>query len=63
MWRGLESASIGPDAEPTMLAIDCVDAIPGVGLAGDRYAMKRGTFFKPPPDFEPDPDRDRTDSF
>jgi MOSC domain-containing protein YiiM len=27
-------------------------AIPGVGLEGDRYALKQGTFFKPEPDFE-----------
>ena len=27
-------------------------AIPGVGLEGDRYALRQGTFFKPEPDFE-----------
>jgi MOSC domain-containing protein YiiM len=27
-------------------------AVPGVGLEGDRYALKQGTFFKPEPDFE-----------
>ena len=35
-----------------MQAIDRVQAIPGVGLEGDRYALKQGTFFKPEPDFE-----------
>jgi MOSC domain-containing protein YiiM len=29
-----------------------VRAIPGVGLEGDRYALKQGTFYKPEPDFE-----------
>ena len=29
-----------------------MQAIPGVGLDGDRYALKQGTFFKPQPDFE-----------
>jgi MOSC domain-containing protein YiiM len=27
-------------------------AIPGVGLEGDRYALRQGTFFKPEPDYE-----------
>ena len=35
-----------------MLAIDHAQAMPGVGLEGDRYALKLGTFFKPEPDFE-----------
>ena len=29
-----------------------MQAIPGVGLEGDRYALKQGTFFKPEPDFQ-----------
>jgi MOSC domain-containing protein YiiM len=29
-----------------------VEAIPGVGLEGDRYALKVGTFFRPEPAFE-----------
>lgn len=37
--------------EPTK-AIDAVLAIPGVGLEGDRYALKLGTFYKPEPDRE-----------
>jgi hypothetical protein len=32
-----------------------VQAIPGVGLEGDRYANRQGTFFKPLPDFEMTP--------
>ncbi|MGA3195893.1 MAG: MOSC domain-containing protein [Terriglobales bacterium] len=38
-------------AGPTS-AIDAVLAIPGVGLDGDRYALKQGTFYKPEPDYE-----------
>jgi MOSC domain-containing protein YiiM len=35
-----------------MRAVDRVQAIPGVGLEGDRYALRQGTFYKPKPDFE-----------
>jgi MOSC domain-containing protein YiiM len=35
-----------------MRAVDAVQALPGVGLTGDRYAKQQGTFFKPLPDFE-----------
>ena len=35
-----------------MLAVKEVHAIPGVGLEGDRYALRQGTFYKPEPDFE-----------
>jgi MOSC domain-containing protein YiiM len=35
-----------------MRAIDQVQALPGIGLEGDRYAKQQGTFFKPLPDFE-----------
>ena len=35
-----------------MQAVDHVLAIPGVGLEGDRYALRQGTFFEPKPDFE-----------
>jgi MOSC domain-containing protein YiiM len=53
MWRGiLESIHIAPAAQAPMLTIEQVLAIPGVGLDGDRYALKQGTFFKPEPDFE-----------
>jgi MOSC domain-containing protein YiiM len=53
MWRGtLESIYIAPAAQAPMLAVDQAHAIPGVGLEGDRYALKLGTFYKPQPDFE-----------
>ena len=29
-----------------------VRALPGVGLEGDRYTLKLGTFYKPEPDYE-----------
>jgi MOSC domain-containing protein YiiM len=41
----------GTAAAPTK-ALDAVLAIPGVGLEGDRYALKLGTFYKPLPDYE-----------
>jgi MOSC domain-containing protein YiiM len=53
MWSGtVELIHIAPLAQASMHAVDVVRAIPGVGLEGDRYALKRGTFFKPEPDFE-----------
>jgi MOSC domain-containing protein YiiM len=33
-------------------AVEQVQAIPGAGLEGDRYAQQQGTFSKPEPDFE-----------
>ena len=48
----LESIYIAPTAEAPMQPVARVQAIPGVGLGGDRYALKLGTFFKPEPDFE-----------
>lgn len=41
----------GTAAAPTK-ALDAVLAIPGIGLEGDRYALKLGTFYKPLPDYE-----------
>jgi MOSC domain-containing protein YiiM len=35
-----------------MRAVQQAEAIPGVGLEGDRYANRQGTFYKPEPDFE-----------
>jgi MOSC domain-containing protein YiiM len=35
-----------------MESVAQVAAIPGQGLEGDRYALKRGTFYKPEPDYE-----------
>ena len=43
----IASAAMGPTT-----AVDAVEAIPGVGLEGDRYALKLGTFYKPDPDRE-----------
>jgi len=53
MWNGtVESIFIASAAEGRMEARDQAVAIPGVGLEGDRYALKRGTFYKPKPDYE-----------
>jgi MOSC domain-containing protein YiiM len=53
MWSGnVESIHIAPTAKAPMRAIDQVQALPGIGLEGDRYAKQQGTFFKPLPDFE-----------
>jgi MOSC domain-containing protein YiiM len=53
MWRGLvESIYIATAATRPMEAREQAVAIPGVGLEGDRYALKQGTFFKAEPDFE-----------
>ncbi len=41
----------GAAAAPTM-PIHAAHAIPGIGLDGDRYALKRGTFYEPLPDRE-----------
>ena len=38
---------IAPDAEAPLSRFDEVEAIPGRGLAGDRYAAGRGTFSSP----------------
>ena len=53
MWTGVvESIYIAPAAKEPPQSVEQVQAIPGVGLDGDRYALKQGTFFKPQPDFE-----------
>jgi MOSC domain-containing protein YiiM len=53
MWNGtVESIHIASTAQGPTQALAQVVAIPGAGLAGDRYALKLGTFFKPKPDFE-----------
>jgi MOSC domain-containing protein YiiM len=53
MWSGkVESIHIAPGAEAPMQSVDQAEAIPGVGLTGDRYALKTGTFYKPQPEFE-----------
>jgi MOSC domain-containing protein YiiM len=48
----VESIHIAPAAKAAMESVQNVEAIPGVGLDGDRYALKQGTFYKPEPDFE-----------
>jgi MOSC domain-containing protein YiiM len=53
MWNGkIESIHIASAAKGPIQALDQVVAIPGVGLEGDRYALRQGTFYKPLPDFE-----------
>src|SRR5882724_4765999 len=53
MWNGkVESIHIASTAIGPIQALDQAVLIPGVGLEGDRYALKQGTFFKPEPDFE-----------
>ena len=48
----VESIYIASTAAGATRALDAVTAIPGVGLEGDRYALKLGTFYKPDPDRE-----------
>ncbi len=53
MWSGkVESIHVASEAKAPTRAVDEAQAIPGVGLEGDRYALRQGTFFKPEPDFE-----------
>ena len=53
MWNGkVESIHIASAAKGPVQALDHAVLIPGVGLEGDRYALKQGTFYKPEPAFE-----------
>src|SRR5258706_6765916 len=53
MWSGkVESIHIAHAPTAPVQALDHAVLIPGVGLEGDRYFLKQGTFFKPEPDFE-----------
>ncbi len=53
MWNGkVESIHIASAATGPTQALDRAVLIPGVGIEGDRYALKQGTFYKPEPDFE-----------
>jgi MOSC domain-containing protein YiiM len=53
MWNGkVESIHIASAATEPVQALDHAVLIPGVGLEGDRYALKQGTFYKPEPAFE-----------
>jgi len=48
MWQGtVESIHIASAAREPMRAVQQAEAIPGVGLEGDRYANGQGTFYKP----------------
>ena len=52
-WEGtIESIHIAANAKEPMRAVRSVVAITGVGLEGDRYALRQGTFYKPEPDYE-----------
>jgi MOSC domain-containing protein YiiM len=48
----IESIYIAPTATAPTLSVKEALAIPRVGLEGDRYALRQGTFFKPEPDYE-----------
>ena len=48
----IELIYIAPKATAPTLSVNEILAVPGVGLEGDRYALRQGTFFKPEPDFE-----------
>lgn len=53
MWSGkVEAIHTASAAAGPVKALDHAVLIPGVGLEGDRYALKQGTFFKPEPAFE-----------
>lgn len=53
MFSGnIHSIHIASAAKEPTHAVAEVHAIPGVGLEGDRYALKQGTFYKPEPAFE-----------
>lgn len=55
MWNGtgtLEAIYITNKASAPTHSVDRINAIPGTGLEGDRYAIKLGTFYKPMPDYE-----------
>ena len=53
MYNGfVEAIYISATATGPTNAVDAALAIPGVGLEGDRYALKLGTFYKPEPDRE-----------
>jgi len=48
----VESIHIASSAQGLPKSVGQATAIPGVGLEGDRYALKLGTFYKPEPDYE-----------
>ncbi len=53
MFTGtVESIFIAATAKAPMQAVTQARVIPGVGVEGDRYALRQGTFFKELPDRE-----------
>lgn len=48
----VESIHVASAAQAPTRTLAQAVAIPGVGLEGDRYALKLGTFYKPAPDYE-----------
>jgi len=48
----IEFIYVAPTATAPTVSVNQALAIPGVGLEGDRYALGKGTFSKPEPDFE-----------
>ena len=53
MWTGrIDSIYIASAAKEAVHPVEQAKAIPGVGLDGDRYASKLGTFYKPEPAYE-----------
>ena len=48
----VESIYIAAAAQAPTQGVEQAKAVPGRGLAGDRYFLKQGTFFKPEPSFE-----------
>ena len=53
MFTGtIHSIHIATAAKEPTHAVAEVHAIPGVGLEGDRYALKLGTFYNPEPAYE-----------
>src|SRR6266850_5913021 len=45
----VEAIHIAPAAEAPMTSLERVHAVAGVGLEGDRYAARRGTWSPDPP--------------
>jgi MOSC domain-containing protein YiiM len=48
----VEAIYLAAAASAPTSAVNEAHAIPGVGLEGDRYALRQGTFYKPLPDRE-----------
>ena len=48
----IEFIYIAAEAKGPTFAVNIIKAIPGVGLDGDRYATRQGTFYKRLPDYE-----------